>query len=128
MVVTQRLQHTERGDLNNFIMSNISLELLEKSELQAEIIKEVGRVNLLNKKKVMRLEDVAECLGLSKATIYKMVHLKQIPYYKSQGGKLTYFDREDIEKWALSQRVASVEEIQAEAENYCLNKKKGGAK
>ena len=90
-------------------MSDILLKLLEKPELQAEIIKELGRVNLLYKKKVMRVEDAAEYLGLRKATIYKMVHLKQIPYYKSQGGKTTYFDREEIEKWALYQRVPVLE-------------------
>jgi excisionase family DNA binding protein len=43
------------------------------------------------------MNDAALLTGLSKGTLYKMVHFGRIPYYKSQGGKMTYFDRADLD-------------------------------
>ena len=61
-------------------------------------LQELKKLTLLGAKKALTMSDAALLTGLSKSHIYKMVCAKQIPYYKSQGGKLTYFDNEDIEK------------------------------
>jgi len=43
------------------------------------------------------MNDAALLMGLSKETLYKMVHYRRIPFYKSKGGKMTYFDRTDLD-------------------------------
>lgn len=42
-----------------------------------------------------------------------------IPYYKP-GGKLCYFDPEDLNRWQRSVRVATDEEIESQAQAYIL--------
>lgn len=43
-----------------------------------------------------------------------MTHNREIPYYQPRG-KMIYFNREEIDEWILSQRVATADEIRAEA-------------
>jgi excisionase family DNA binding protein len=66
--------------------------------------------------------------GLSKSHLYKLVCAKKIPYYKSQGGKLTYFDKEELNGWMLQHRIKTVDETETEAANYIVSgkKRKGG--
>lgn len=94
-------------------MTEIWCEL--KKELQ-----ELKNLTLLGAKKALRMNDAALLTGLSENTLYKMVHYKEIPYYKSKGGKMTYFDRTDLDNWMLSNRFKSLAEIDNEAVNYCL--------
>jgi hypothetical protein len=48
---------------------------------------------------------------------------KKIPYYKSDGGKLTYFDKSELEAWMLKHRVKTTEELEADAATYCATGK-----
>jgi len=43
------------------------------------------------------MNDAALLTGLSENTLYKKVHYREIPFYKSKGGKITYFDRTDLD-------------------------------
>jgi hypothetical protein len=55
---------------------------------------------------------------------------KEIPYYKSDGGKLTYFDKSEVEAWCLKHRVKTDDELETEAATYIVtgkHSKKGGA-
>ena len=49
----------------------------------------------------------------------KLMMRRVIPYYKP-GGKLCYFDPEDLAKWQRSVRVATDEEIESQAQAYIL--------
>ncbi|MDL2297315.1 helix-turn-helix domain-containing protein [Bacteroidales bacterium OttesenSCG-928-B11] len=96
------------------------------SELQ-----EIKQLTLLGAKQALTMSDAALLTGLSKSHIYKLVCAKQIPYYKSQGGKLTYFDKDELNKWLLQHRVLTTDEIEQEATTYVVTgkfPKKGGAK
>lgn len=99
-------------------------EILEiKKELQ-----ELKNLILLAAKTALNLNDLALLTGLSKSTIYKLVMEKKIPYYKNAGGKLLYFEKNEIEKWLLFKRIPTIEEAEQEAINYCVTTKKGGLK
>lgn len=78
----------------------------------------------VNAKKVLTTEEAARYLGVTKSAIYKLTMGRKIPHYRSQGGKLLYFQREEIEQWATSYRIATQEELEAKAKS--LSKKKGG--
>lgn len=78
-------------------------------------IYELKKLTLLSAKPALNIDDVAALTGLSKGAIYKMTCAKKIPHYKSQGGKLLFFKKEDISNWMLSQRVASDDEMMQNA-------------
>jgi hypothetical protein len=56
-----------------------------------------------------------------------LVCQKKIPYYKSNGGKLTFFDKNEVEAWCLQHRVKTVSELETEAANYVVTGKRKGA-
>ena len=91
-----------------------------------EQLQELKQLALLGAKNVLTMSDVALLTGLSKSHLYKLVCYKKIPYYKGDGGKLTYFKKQEIEDWCLKHRVATDEETEQAAISFCLTKKKGG--
>jgi excisionase family DNA binding protein len=93
-------------------------------------LQELKKLTLLGAKQALTMSDASLLTGLSKSHIYKMVCAKKIPYYKGKGGKLTYFDKDELNKWLLQHRVKTSDELDQEAANYLVTGKlkKGGAK
>ena len=89
-----------------------------------KLLQELKILTLLGAKQALTMTDAALLTGLSKSHIYKLVCAKKIPYYKSDGGKLTYFDKQEIEAWLLLHRVKTTDEIETEAANYIVSGKK----
>jgi excisionase family DNA binding protein len=54
-------------------------------------------------KELLSLSEAAAFLGITKSTLYKKTHRKEIPFYKPTG-KLIYFLRQDLLNWALRNR------------------------
>ena len=115
-----------------------TIDIVEQRSL-LEITRDLGRLltkeefneiaslieaNGVNTKAVLTTDEAAKYLGVTKSAIYKLTMGRKIPYYRSQGGKLLYFQREEIERWATSCRIATNEELDAKAKS--LSKKKGG--
>jgi excisionase family DNA binding protein len=90
-------------------------------------LQELKNLTLLGAKKALTMTDASLLTGLSKSHLYKLVCYKKIPHYKSDGGKLTYFDKSELEAWQLQHRVKTADEVKTEATNYCLTGKKGGS-
>ena len=76
-------------------------------------------------KEVLTSDEAAAYLGVSKSCIYKLTMGRKIPHYKSEGGKVCYFDRQEIINWMKANRVATQEELAAKAKEIV---KKGGRK
>lgn len=74
-------------------------------------------------KEVLTSEEAALYMGISRSYLYKMTMNRQIPHYKPMG-KMCYFNRQELEEWLQSNRVATSTEIDRRAVNYCS--KKGG--
>lgn len=83
-------------------------EILEKLE-------EIRTVTLLDKKDAYTVQDAQFLTGLSKKHIYRLVQERAIPHYRSEGGKLIYFHKEDLNNWMMHSRVESKENIEREA-------------
>lgn len=75
-------------------------------------------------KEVLTSDEAARYMGISKSYLYKLTMRQQIPHYKPMG-KMCYFNRAELEGWLQNNRVATVEEINERASNYCL---KGGGR
>ena len=100
-------------------------ELNKLADLITAKLNAIERYTLLGAKNVLNLDDVALLTGLSKSHLYKLTSTKQIPHYKPNT-KAVYFDRAEIEKWMLQNRVTTQAEAEQQAIAYVV--KKGGAK
>lgn len=91
----------------------------------------IERYSIIAAKQVLTLEEVAFFTGLSKSWIYKATSNHTIPCYKPNN-KLLYFDRDEINAWMKQNRVATIDEINNNAEKYIMSNtgangyKKGG--
>lgn len=77
-------------------------------------------------KVMLTTTEAAALLGISKSCLYKMTMRREVPFYKPMGGKLSYFNRTELESWMMRNRIATDEELSQKAQAYCM--KKGGAR
>jgi excisionase family DNA binding protein len=92
-------------------------------------LQELKNLTLIGVKKALSMNDASLLTGLSKSHLYKKVCQKEIPYYKGHGGKLTYFDKDELNAWMLQNRVKTNDEIKSEATAYIVtgrHPEKGG--
>ena len=73
-------------------------------------------------KAVLTVDEAARYMGVSKSSLYKLMMRKLIPYSRPNG-KVCYFDRLELEKWLMSNRISTENELNDRAEAYC---RKGG--
>ena len=72
-------------------------------------------------KEVLKSDEAAKYMGISKSYLYKLTMRQQIPHYKPMG-KMCYFNRAELEKWLQSNRVSTDSEIAQQANAYCMRK------
>ena len=94
---------------------------MSKEELN-QITNLVTDNTLFCTKEVLTSEEAARYMGISKSYLYKLTMRQQIPHYKPMG-KMCYFNRAELETWLQNNRVATGEDINERANNYCM---KGG--
>ena len=100
---------------------------MEKFEMLVKELQELKNLTLLGVKKALTMTDAALLTDLSKSHLYKLCCYKKIPHYKSNGGKHTYFDKTELEKWMLNRRVLTNDEIEQAAISHCVTGKRRGA-
>ena len=64
----------------------------------------------LLKKEILNPSELSQYTGLSKSYIYKLTHLREIPFYCPRG-KLIFFKRSEIDSWLLQNKRYSKREI-----------------
>ena len=92
----------------------------EQEKIILDAIEDLKRTSLVAQKRVLTLDDVVLLYGFSKSTIYKMTSKKEIPHYRK--GKVLFFERKEVEEWALQCRVNTVDEAISFAQAYIMNK------
>lgn len=122
------VQESPLKKIHNYMEKVVIKKFLEKAvSEQMGVLKTELRSLLedaqLCPKEVLTSDEAAAFLGVSKSNIYKLTMGRKIPYYKSQGGKLCYFDRQEIIGWMKAHRVSTQEELDAKARGIA---KKGG--
>jgi prophage regulatory protein len=73
--------------------------------------------NLWATKEVFNSIEAAAFLDIELAYLYKLTHSNTIPFSKPNGKKI-YFSKQDLIKWALSNRNSSREELEQKAATY----------
>lgn len=81
----------------------------------------VAERTMICTKEVLTSAEVAKFLGFSQSYIYKLTYLKAIPHYKPMG-KMCFFNRKEVEAWAQSNKVCTIDEISNKAEAYLDSK------
>ena len=56
--------------------------------------------------KALTVDEAAQFLGFKKNYVYKLIHLKKIPFYKPLGGRV-YFKAEELEAFVFRNRQAA---------------------
>lgn len=74
------------------------------------------------KRKLLNSRESAEYLGLSLSYFRKLMMRRVIPMYKP-GGKVCFFDPDDLDAYLTSIRISSQMEIENEVANYMANNK-----
>lgn len=87
-----------------------------------------SKINPLSntKQEILSLSEACEITGFSKSWMYKLTSTREIPHFKSPGGKKIFFIQSEILDWLLQNRVSISKEIDANAVEYVV--KKGGLK
>ena len=89
------------------------------------IDKMIGQLHLRNAStsagaNVTDINEASRFLGLSKSALYKMTCNREIPHYKR--GKRLYFDKSELAKWVMRNKILSKEEIEKQADEYIRKK------
>lgn len=88
---------------------------MEESDLRR--IADMISANIIGtQKEVLTSSETARYLGVSLSCLYKWTMGRRIPHYKSATGKLCYFNRREVEEWMQQVRVATDEELEAQAQ------------
>lgn len=90
-------------------------QVLEKLE---SIERMLAEQNML-KKDVLNFNEAAIYLEVSHSHLYKLTSTSTIPAYKPNGKKL-YFNRHELDEWLLSNRQATVADVEKEAGQFQL--------
>ena len=77
-------------------------------------------------KNVLSVAELSLLTGLSKSHIYKLICSKKIPHYKSEGGKLVFFKKDEVENWLCALKVPTAKEVEQAAIAHCVTSKAGG--
>ena len=105
--------------------------MIDRMNMDRMILEQLDRIEkfaLLGAKDALTMDDAVAYTGLSKTYLYRLVHLKKIPYYKSVGGKLTYFAKRELNEWLLKHHVQTTEEAEQAAAAYVVNNPRNGRK
>lgn len=82
------------------------------------IEKKLFEQNMLQKE-VLNFNEAAVYLEVSHSHLYKLTSTGTIPAYKPNGKKL-YFNRQELNKWLLSNRQTSLSDIEEEVSHFQL--------
>jgi excisionase family DNA binding protein len=92
--------------------------ILEKLIFLENFIKD----NIMCAKEVLTMEEASAFIGIKKTQMYKLTSGQVIPHYKS--GRMCYFKRSELEVWMLRSKVKTHDELEQEAQAYCMRSKK----
>lgn len=95
----------------------------EVGELKRLLLEKKDHQNLNETEKLLDVEGAAKFLNLTAPTIYSKVSRNELPYMKKS--KRLYFSSVELMNYLKDGKNKTNLEIEQEAENYLMNKRKG---
>lgn len=96
--------------MNKTIDNETLLLKVESFEHRIEVLENT----LSAAKEVLTLEEAALFMGISKSSLYKMIHRHELPFFRPNG-KLIYFEKAELLKWMRQNRSMSEAETKEAA-------------
>lgn len=96
-------------------MSKLNIE-------QADLAK-VIKMALVAQKRVLNIQDLILYTGYSDKQLYRLTHLKLIPFSKPTNGKV-FFERVLIEEWLLKNPISTSQELDNFIDDHLRKKNK----
>ena len=118
----EKMRHTSGMDLLTPVEA-ITNNTINMSEELRQLAEQIANNTIFCTKEILTSEEAAKYLGISRSYLYKLTMERRIPHFKPMG-KLCYFNRQELEQWLQTNRVATTVDIEQQAQDYCL--KKGG--
>ena len=118
----EKMRHTSGMDLLTPVEA-ITNNTINMSEELRQLAEQVANNTIFCTKEILTSEEAAKYLGISRSYLYKLTMERRIPHFKPMG-KLCYFNRQELEQWLQTNRVMTTDDIEQQAQTYCL--KKGG--
>ncbi len=91
-------------------------------EALREVLREEQSTSKEQQPEILDVQQAAHFLKLKITTLYEKTCRKLIPHFK-RGNKL-YFDFSELQKWVSQGKVKTIDEIECQAINYTMNRKK----
>lgn len=112
--------------MQNVVLSTRNIDDLV-SDIANEVIRKIGNISFIEKpqpqsEKLLTIQEAAEFLNLSVATLYTKVSRNELPFMKK--GKRLYFSDKELMRYIKEGKRKSNDELEAEAADYLI--KKGG--
>ena len=112
---------------NYFTLRNLRFINQTLKKMLKQILEKLERIESMLKQEevqMMSFEDAQKYLNYSKAYLYKLTFSRKIPYYKPNG-KMIYFNKAELDKWLMKNRVLTNEDIEALADRFMKKNKMG---
>lgn len=81
-----------------------------------EHLANMERCALIECKNVLTFEETVMYTGYSKGQLYRLTSEKQIPH--SKRGKRVFFDKAELDRWLLKDKVLTTDEINSKAATH----------
>jgi len=78
-------------------------------------------------KSILSFDEACQYAGISHSFMYKLTSARKIEHSKPTG-KLIFFEREILDNFLLSNKITTQQEIETQAQKYCMSNRKGGNK
>lgn len=101
----------------------VTLLTKEVSELKALLLKNSDQQPTQQQEQLLTIQEAAELLNLSVPTMYSKVSKRELPCMKQ--GKRLYFSQTDLINYIKEGKKKTFAELEAEADAYLSNNKKG---
>lgn len=86
-----------------------------------EYLANMERCALIECKNVLTFEETVMYTGYSKGQLYRLTSEKQIPH--SKRGKRVFFDKAELDRWLLKDKVLTTDEINSKAATHIATRK-----
>ncbi|WP_159019839.1 helix-turn-helix domain-containing protein [Algibacter sp. L3A6] len=98
-----------------FMLSEDEIENLVE-RISSKMRKHYDSQNSIQEDELLSIDEAAKFVKLSKATLYGLVHKKEIPYSKK--GKRLYFQKSELFDWVKSGRKETKQSMNYKVDEY----------
>ena len=103
-------------------LTELLTPIIEKALARHQVFMDTPAESQSTTDEIFDVEGLSTYLKLTKSGIYALTSQRRIVHYKR--GKRLYFYKKDVDAYIQEGRVKTMEEIEREANNYIIRKRK----